>query len=165
VPVILNGESKVWWEHAGHKLPVWVKNLQTLGEAGTVKEGKKGIFLDRGVAVMFVGYNNYHSGNCYRMYSPVTSRVVITCDAIWLGRMYYMRQVSHNLDKKMPVISVPINMNERKVKDNSESLKVEMRTAAPALKERREDTMNVSSEKSSNWVTTKTRFGHKVGRK
>jgi hypothetical protein len=27
VPVILNEESKARWEHAGHKLPVWVKNL------------------------------------------------------------------------------------------------------------------------------------------
>ncbi len=42
VPVIPNGESKARWEHAGHKLPVLVKNLQTYGEAGTVKEGKKG---------------------------------------------------------------------------------------------------------------------------
>ncbi len=86
VPVILNGESKARWEHTGHKLPVWVKNLQTFGEAGTVKEGKKGNVLDRGVTMMFVGYNNYLSGNCYRMYNPVTSRVAITCDAIWLGR-------------------------------------------------------------------------------
>ncbi len=30
VPAILNGGSKARWEHAGHKLPVWVKNLQTL---------------------------------------------------------------------------------------------------------------------------------------
>jgi hypothetical protein len=48
VPVIQNGESKARWEHAAHKLPVWVKNLQTFGEAGTVKEGKKGIVLDGG---------------------------------------------------------------------------------------------------------------------
>ncbi len=27
VPVIPNGESKARWEHAGHKLPVWVKNI------------------------------------------------------------------------------------------------------------------------------------------
>jgi hypothetical protein len=113
--------------------------------------------------MMFVRYNNYHSENCYRMYNPVTSRVVITRDAIWLGRMSYTRQVSHNLDKKMSVVSVPINMNERKVKDDSESLKVVMRTAAPASEEK-EGTTNVSSEKSSNWVTTKTRFRSKVGR-
>jgi hypothetical protein len=114
--------------------------------------------------MMFVGNDNYHNGNCYRMYNPITSRVAITCDAIWLGRMYYTRQVSHNLDKKMPAVSVPINMNERKVEDNSESLKVVTCKTAPATEER-EGTMNVSSEKSSNWVTTKTRFGHKVGRK
>jgi hypothetical protein len=45
------------------------------------------------------------------MYNPVTSRLVITLDAIGLGRMYNTR-VSHNLDKKMPVVSVPINMND-----------------------------------------------------
>jgi hypothetical protein len=114
--------------------------------------------------MMFVGYNNYHSGNCYRMYNPVTSRVVITRDAIWLGRMYYTRQVSHNLDKKMPLVSVPTNMNEGKVKNDWESLEVVTRTAAPATKER-EGTTHVSSEKSSNWVTTKARFGGEVGRK
>jgi hypothetical protein len=115
VPVILNGESKARWEHTGHKLSVWIKNLQTFGEAGTVKEGKKGKVLDRGVTMMFVGYNNCHTGNRYRMYNPVTNRVVITCDSIWPGRMYYTRQVSHSLDKKLPVVSVPINMNEHKV--------------------------------------------------
>jgi hypothetical protein len=63
VPVIQNGETKTRWEHASHKLPLWVTNLWTFGEAGTVKEGKKGKVLDRGVTMMFVGYNNYHSGN------------------------------------------------------------------------------------------------------
>ncbi len=164
VPVILNGESKARWEHAGHKLPVWVKNLQTFGEAGTVKEEKKGKVLDRGVTMMFVGYYNYHRGNRYKMCNPVTNRVVITCDAIWLRRMYFTRQVSQYLDRKMPVVSVPINMNKRKVEDNLESLKVVMLTTAPTTEER-EGTTNVSLEKSSNWVTTKTRFGHKVGRK
>jgi hypothetical protein len=93
--------------------------------------------------MMFVGYNNYHSGNRYRMYNPVTNRVVITHDAIWLGRMYYMRQVSHYFNKKMPVVSVPINMNEREVKEDSESLEVVTRMTAPATKERG-GTMNVS---------------------
>ncbi len=95
----MNGERKTRWEHASHKLPAWVKNLQTFGGAGTVKEGKKGKVLVRGVTIMFVGYNNYHSGYCYRTYNPVMSRVVITRNAVWLGRMYYSRQASHNLDK------------------------------------------------------------------
>jgi hypothetical protein len=98
------------------------------------------------------------------MYNPVTSRAVISCDAIWLGRLYYIRQVSHSLDKKMPVVSVPTNMNEFKVKDNLESLEVVTCTSAPATEER-EGTTNVSSEKSNDWVTTKTRFGRKVERK
>jgi hypothetical protein len=64
----------------------------------------------------------------------------------------------------MSVVSIPINMNERKVKDNWQSLKVVTCTTAPTTEER-EGTMNVSSDKSSDWVTTKTRFGCKVGRK
>ncbi len=98
------------------------------------------------------------------MYNPVTSRVVITCDVIWLGRMYYTREVSHNLDKKMPVVSVPIIMNKREVKDDSEPREVVTSTTAPVSKEK-EGTKNGSSEKSGNWVTNKTRFGRKVGRK
>jgi hypothetical protein len=113
--------------------------------------------------MMFGGYNNYCSGNCYRMYNPVTSRVVITCNAIWLGRMYYTRQVSCTLDKKNACCFSSINMNECEVKDILESLKVVTRTAALATRER-EGTTNVSSEKSSNWVTTKTRFGCNVGK-
>jgi hypothetical protein len=27
VPVIMNKERKTRWEHAGHKLPAWVRNL------------------------------------------------------------------------------------------------------------------------------------------
>jgi hypothetical protein len=55
VPVIVNGERKTRWEYAGHKLPAWVKNLQTFGDAGTVKEGKSGKVLNKGVTMMFVG--------------------------------------------------------------------------------------------------------------
>ncbi len=48
VPVIMNEEKKTRWEHAGHKLPAWVKNLQTLGEAGTEKEKKRQIIRQGG---------------------------------------------------------------------------------------------------------------------
>jgi hypothetical protein len=87
------------WEHAGHKIPLWVKFLWTFSESGTVKEGKKGKVLDRGIMMMFVGYDDEHYGNCYRMYNPATCRVVITQDVIWLGRMFYTR-LPHKLDHK-----------------------------------------------------------------
>jgi hypothetical protein len=93
--------------------------------------------------MMFNGYDNCHSGNCYCMYNLVTSRVVITCDAIWLGRMYYPRQASHNLDKRMPIVSVPINMNELEVENDTETIVVVKCTNAPASEER-EGTTNAS---------------------
>ena len=114
--------------------------------------------------MMFVGYNNYHSGNYYRMYNPVTSRVVITRNAIWLGRMYYPRQASHNLYNQMPIVSVPINMNELEVENDTETIVVVKRTNAPASKER-EGTTNASSEKLGDWVTARTQFGCKVWEK
>jgi hypothetical protein len=105
--------------------------------------------------MMFVGYNNYHSGNCYHMYNPVTSRVVITCNAIWLGRMYFPRQASHNLDKQTPIVLVPINMNKSEVENNTETIVVVKRNNAPASKER-EGTTNASLEKLGDWVTART---------
>jgi hypothetical protein len=63
VPVTVNGETKTRWEHASHTIPLWVKCLWTFCEAGTVKEGKKGKVLDRGITMMFIGYDNEHSGN------------------------------------------------------------------------------------------------------
>jgi hypothetical protein len=88
-PVTVNGITKTRWEHAGHSLPSWTKNLLTFGEARTVKEGKQGKVLDRGETMMFMGYNQNHGQNSHRMYNPKTSRVVITRDIIWLGRMFF----------------------------------------------------------------------------
>ncbi len=138
--------------------------ISKLLEKQALKRKKKGKVLDRGVTKMFVGYNNYHSGNRYRMYNPVMSRVVITCNAIWLGRLYFPRQASHNLDKRVPIVSVPINMNEFEVENGTETIVVVKCTNAPAS-DKREGTTNASLEKSGGWVTTRTRFGCKVGRK
>jgi hypothetical protein len=89
VSVTVNGVTKTRWEHVGHSLSSWTKNLWTFGEAGTVKEGKQGKVLDRGETMMFVGYNQKYGQNSYRMYNPKMSRVVITRDIIWLGRMFF----------------------------------------------------------------------------
>jgi hypothetical protein len=78
--------------------------------------------------------------------------------------MYYLRQASHNLDKQMSIVSVPINMNKFEVENDTETIVVVKRTNAPASKER-EGTTNASSKKSGDWVTARTQFGREVGRK
>jgi hypothetical protein len=148
VPVTINEETKTRWEHACHKLPLWVKSFWTLGKAGTVKEGKKGKVLDRGITMMFVGYNNKHSGNCYRMYNPVTSRVVITQDVILPGRMFYTR-LAHKLDHKpLPVVLVPISMNACKIKGKTEQT-LEVITRIVPVSDKRGGATMASSDKAN----------------
>jgi hypothetical protein len=49
VPVTIRDVTQTYWGHARYQLPSWAKNLHTFGEAGIVKEGKKGKVLDRGL--------------------------------------------------------------------------------------------------------------------
>ncbi len=90
IPVTWNGITKTRYKHAGFEIPKFVKHLRTFGEAGIVKNRKDGKVGDRGITMVLVGYADEHAGNCYRMYNPVTSRVNVTQDVIWLGRTYFM---------------------------------------------------------------------------
>jgi hypothetical protein len=167
VPVTVNGETKTRWEHTGHKILLWVKVLLTFGEAGTVKEGKKGKVLDRGITMIFVGYDNEHNGNCYRIYNPVTSRVVITRAVIWLGRMFYTR-LAHKLDhKSMPVVLVSISMNACNIKDKSaQTLEVITRIVpASASDERGGATIDLSEKANAKWATYRTRSSRVIKHK
>ena len=58
IPVTRNGKTLTRYEHAGHKIPKFVKHLRTFGEAGIVKNKKDGKVGDRGITMMFVGYAN-----------------------------------------------------------------------------------------------------------
>jgi hypothetical protein len=107
IPVTWNGITKTRYEHAGFKIPKFVKYLRTFGEAGIVKNGKDGKVGDRGITMPFVGYADEHAGNCYRMYNPVTSGINVTRDVIWSGRMYFTNENCEKT-KVLPVIAVPI---------------------------------------------------------
>ena len=165
VPVTINGETKTRWEHAGHGLPSWTKNLRTFGEAGAVKEGKQGKVLDRGETMMFVGYNQNHGQNSFRMYNPKSSRVVITRDIIWLGRMFFPRRET-KVTMQLPIVSVPISS----VQAENETIELTIQTP-----EEREGThmdssldslLDSSSEKAHDgWTIHRTRSGREVGRK
>ena len=68
----VNGVAKTCWEHAGYELPKWCRSLWTFGKAGTVKDGKRGKVLDRGVTMMFIGYAEESAADSYRMFNPLT---------------------------------------------------------------------------------------------
>ncbi len=154
VPVTVNRENKTRGEHTGHKILLWVKFLQTFDEAGTVKEGKKGKVLDRGITMMLVGYDNEHNGNCYRMYNPVTSRVVITQDVIWFGRVFYTR-LPHKLDhKSMPVVLVPISMNTHNIEDKSMQTLEVITRIVPASDKRGGSTIDCQKRQMPNGQLT-----------
>jgi hypothetical protein len=55
----------------------------------------------------------------------------------------------------MPIVSVPINMIELEVENDTETIEVVKHTNAPASEER-EGTTNASLEKLGGWVTART---------
>jgi uncharacterized protein YnzC (UPF0291/DUF896 family) len=72
--------------------PKWANNLHVIGEAAVVKEGKDGKSGDRGITMMFVGYAYDCTSDTYRFWNETTNRVVNSCDAIWLGKLYFSAQ-------------------------------------------------------------------------
>ena len=78
-------------EHWGKPIPAFAYALRTWGEAGVVKtKSKRTAKLDdRGVTCMMVGYSTMHAINVYRMWDPLTERVHISRDILWLKRMYF----------------------------------------------------------------------------
>jgi hypothetical protein len=91
IMVELNGLSKSRIEHWLGRLPPWVNNLRTFGEAGVVKIKKIETpkVADRGETCMFVGYNMNSGEDVFRMWNPKTNRIHRTHDIRWLDTMYF----------------------------------------------------------------------------
>jgi hypothetical protein len=84
-------ELKSRYQHVHGVLPKWINNIKTLGEAGTVtitsKINKK--LADKGVTCMFVGFDENHAGDCYKMWNEDNNTYYLTRDVVFLHRMYY----------------------------------------------------------------------------
>jgi hypothetical protein len=93
------------------------------GEAGIVKDGKKGKDLNRGLTTMFVGYSENHAENVFQMFNPETSSIAQSRDVIWLGRMYHTRQDA-DLMQQLPIVTVPISIHDASVDAEIEKLEV-----------------------------------------
>jgi hypothetical protein len=167
VIVTLNREKKTQWEHARFKLPLWIKNLCTCEEAGTVKEGKRRKVLDWGVTMMFIGYNQENPENCFRMYNPESSKVTLTRDIIWLGWMYYPRR-NAKVTQLLPIVAVPISQYLTDVEEeNAAGIKIIIE--GPLISKEREGTISdkSSSEKGedSGWIVHRTCYTRLTGLK
>jgi hypothetical protein len=109
-----------------------------------------------------VGYNQNHGQNSHRMYNPKMSRVVITRDIIWLGRMFYPQRDT-KVTLQLPIVSVPISSVQASNETNNEVDTLEVTIQTP--KEREGTHMDSSLEKTDGWTVHRTRSGCKVGRK
>ena len=87
-----NGIFKTSCEHLDEQLPKFSKQLQMLGEAGTIKNGNDGILVQCIAPCMFVAYSCDHDGNHYSMHKTKTKWVLETRDVILFKCMYYQKQ-------------------------------------------------------------------------
>jgi hypothetical protein len=77
--------------------PTWSKKLHDWGEAGVVAEGKDSKTGNRGITMMFVGYTERKSDSV-RMWDSRTTRVIVSCDVIWLNRMLIKNDATGVID-------------------------------------------------------------------
>jgi hypothetical protein len=77
-----------YWEW---QLPRFVNNLRKWGEIGIVKlhTNTTPKIYDRGQPCMFVGCCLNHEGDTVRIWVPDTKRVHLSCDIVWIGRIYF----------------------------------------------------------------------------
>jgi hypothetical protein len=98
---------KTRYERFGLPVPKWAEaemgQIKIFGEAGVVKRGKGSKLQDIGVPMMFVGYAENHAHDCCRMWNPATKQITETRDVIWLHRMYYQNDITHDIGA-MPAI-------------------------------------------------------------
>ena len=67
--VVDKDQSQTHYQLMGLQNPKWAipGAMRTFGEAGVVTRGKHGKLGDRGIPMVFVGYAENHSHDCYRM--------------------------------------------------------------------------------------------------
>ena len=71
-------------------MPRYIRTPRIFGEMGILKKNKK-IFAkleNKGQSCMFVGYNEDHSSDTYRLYVLATKRIVKSRDVLWLNTQY-----------------------------------------------------------------------------
>jgi hypothetical protein len=96
VIVDLNGKRDSQYDCFYGANPPWTKFLKNWGEAGTLKTKTATTpkLADRGVKYMMVGYAENHNAEVYWMWNPITSKVHVIRDIIWLNQMMFTKKVN-----------------------------------------------------------------------
>jgi len=124
----INGINKTRAEHYGSKITKFAEHLRIWGEAGVVKARtiKAPKLQDRGVKMMFVGYNLNMGSDVYRIWNEETKRIHNTRDITWLHVYYNNRNDKANVIHPTP----SVGENKCEVTDEDEScLEMEMAMA------------------------------------
>ncbi len=89
-------KSQTHYHLMGLQNPRWAipGALQTFGEAGVVMNGT---LCNRGIPVVFVGYVENHSHDCYHLWNPALHKITESCDVIWLHRMNYQDDITADM--------------------------------------------------------------------
>jgi hypothetical protein len=127
--------------------------MRTFGEAGVVTEGKRGKTGDRGIDMMFVGYPG-REHDSYRMWNPLTNRVVVTRDVIWLKRMFFERNIAPLLDEEAS--------DDEDAMDDDASEDEEEAVPTADAEDATDDVSESVAEETVNRVTTVTRSGRTI---
>lgn len=120
VPVTINGRTATRDEHFFGDKPSFVKGnaLRVFGEMGIVKNEKKRDkrkLGDRGTRMMFIGYPDNAYGDAYKMWNPITNKVIVSRNIIWANRMFYQP-----IEEEIEIVIPPDNTTTSNNKQEAE---------------------------------------------
>ena len=80
---------------------------------------------DRGAQCMMVGYAEQHDGDVYRMWNPLTRKIHVTRDVIWLKQMLFKKMVDEEAAIPGAELGVEINLVESNQDNDDEEIEQE----------------------------------------
>lgn len=167
VMVTVNGKRATRYQHMFGSNPRWVKHLRLFGEAGTLKiaTGTTAKLADRGVQCMMVGYAENHDGDVYLMWNPLTERVHVTQDVIWLKQMMFQKRVEEDVPCLLPEVEAALveqSFQEAGAPEAEPAAEMdevqEQETSDPEDEEEDEGAIS-QAEEPTQWATATTRYG------
>ena len=116
---------------------------------------------------MMVGYAENHDGDVYRMWNPLTERVHVTRDVIWLKQMMFQKRVEEDVPRMLPEVEAALvdrSFQEAGAPEAEPATEMveapEEEASDPEDAEEEEEEGTISrAEEPTQWVTATIRYG------